>query len=161
MLINSSATVFEPLDHYQDVIFKGFLFYSQQIIFYNYLVAFYGCWCYYKSFTVKPSKMLIRIMHHLVTAAMWVCWGLFLLFSFLADFLISYHIINLFSNSFQTDSDSVLHFGGHQLTSQDETIEENVTFKSGTIDDETMLHYEQTKKFVNIYHFVTRNFQNC
>ena len=83
----------------------------------------------------------------------------FLLFSFLADFLISYHIINLFSNSFQTDSDSVLHFGGHQLTSQDETIEENVTFKSGTIDDETMLHYEQTKKFVNIYHFVTRNFR--
>ena len=74
--------------------------------------------------------------------------GTFLLFSFLADFLISYHIINLFSNSFQTDSDSVLHFGGHQLTSQDETIEENVTFKSGTIDDETMLHYDQTNKFV-------------
>ena len=70
MLINSNATVFEPLDHYQDVIFKGFLFYNQQIIFYNYLVAFYGGWCYYKRFTVKPSQMLIRIMHHLVTAAM-------------------------------------------------------------------------------------------
>ena len=86
--------------------------------------------------------------------------GTFLLFSFLADFLISYHIINLFSNSFQTDSDSVLHFGGHQLTSQDETIEENVTFKSGTIDDETMLHYEQTNKFVNRFshYLILQNF---
>ena len=85
--------------------------------------------------------------------------GTFLLFSFLADFLISYHIINLFSNSFQTDSDSVLHFGGHQLTSQDETIEENVTFKSGTIDDETMLHYEQTNIKSTFVSFFNRTLQ--
>ena len=108
MLINKNATVFEPLDHYQDVIFKGFLFYNQQIIFYNYLVAFYGGWYYYKSFTVKPSQMLIRIMHHLVTvtaAATLACWGLFFVVFIsgrLLDFL-SHHksLFKLFSDRFR------------------------------------------------------------